>query len=156
MFSPLNFFGKEATLVVDRVCVCVPQALSCSIFGAEFPSAVGPKNDVPLQDGHVVTVTSITSNQLISWLLHRMYMTRHMYIYIYMQCACTFFLMDSCHIQSICLYILYAYMHIFVYIIYTHPSCPFLSEPLLSSSEGGKGYGTESKNRKPWRVSGLL
>ena len=30
--------------------------------------------------------------------------------------------MDSCHIQSICLY---AYMQIFEHMIYDHPCCPF-------------------------------
>jgi hypothetical protein len=119
VFSPLNFFGKEATLVVDRVCVCVPQALSCSIFGAEFPSAVGPKNDVPLQDGHVVTVTSITSNQLISWLLHRMYMTRHMYIYIYAMCVHIFSYGQLSYPIYLFIYFICIHAHICIHNIYT-------------------------------------
>ena len=153
MFSPLNFFGKEATLVVDRVRVCSPSSIMfhfwcrvshCSWF-KKWSSAPGRSRGhshfYHFESAHQLAVTP--------------YVYDPTYVYIYM-CVCTIFLMDSCHIQSICLYILYAYMHIFVYTIYAHPSCPFLSEPLLSSSEGGKGYGTESKNRKPWRVSGLL
>ena len=106
----------------------VPQALSCSTFGAEFPTAVGSKNDVPLQDGHVVTVTSITSNQLISWLLHRMYMTRHMYIYIYM-CVCVhnFFLWTAV-ISNLFVYIFYMHTCTYLYTQYMHihlvPSFP--------------------------------